>query len=460
MAINDFPAALQPIIQTGYLEHEFERGLTASLAFRRSADREVIPNGVGETITRTRSGLLPKVTAPINVQGVSVQIAATVTANPLFHTAAKLDDGLIPILGAFEQYTVTMYEYGSTMDLNTRTSRVAIAPQFALHAYQLGDQAARSLDGLARDALYMSYLGGNTAVRVASTGTSVSVDDVRGFLMAPYGGSMQAVTGQNPLAALIGSNAYSITGVTVDPTNTSTAAGGMSGVLTLAAAVSATDGAQGNPVVSAVAPTIIRPNGRATAAALTAGDRLTMAALLDAVAQLRSNNVPPIDGLYDAYVNAGSHRQLFSDPDFRQLFQGATNANEAFRMGQIDAPFLGVRFVPTTETPVMPHPTQPGLRIYEPIVVGQGALIEGQFEGTYNPDDGGTRSVDPEDMIVDGVRMITRPPLDRLSQVISQSWQWIGGYCAPTDTTTNASIITSASNASLKRAVVIEHIGT
>ena len=458
--INDFPAALQDIIQQGYLEHQFERGLTAALAFRRAADREIIPNGVGETVTKTRSGLLPKVTAPINVQGVSAQIATTVTTNPLFQTAAKLDDGLIPILGSFEQYTVTLYEYGSTMDLNTRTSRVAIAPQFVLHAYQLGDQAARSLDGLARDALYMSYLGGNTSVGTASTGINVPVNDVRGFLLAPQGGSMQPVTGQNPLATQIGNGAYSITGVTIDPTNVSTAAGGMSGVLTLAAAVSAADGAAGNPVISAVAPTIIRPNGRTTTAALTAGDTLTMDALLDGVAQLRNNNVPPIDGLYDIYLNAGSHRQLFSDPSFRQLFQGATDANQAFRMGMIEAPFLGTRFVPTTETPVMAHPTIAGLRVYEPIIVGQGALVEGQFEGTYDPDDGGTRSVDPEDMIINGVRMITRPPLDRLSQVISQSWQWIGGYCTPTDTTTNASIITSASNASLKRAIVLEHVGT
>lgn len=460
MAISDFPAALQPIIQTGYLDHRFETGLRATLTFRRTADRETIGVGIGETVTKTRAGLLPAVTAPINVQGVSAQVAATVTANPLLHTAAKLDDGLIPVQAGFEQYTLGMFKYGSTMDLNTRTSRIAIARLFPLQAEQLGEQAARSLDGLAKNALYGAYMGGNTSVRVASTGTSVAVDDVRGFLTAPQGGSMQPVTPSNPLAVVIGAGAYSITAVAVDVSNVSTAAGGMSGVLTLATAVSAGDGAAGNPAVSGIAPSIIRPNGKATAAALTAGDKLTMSALLDAVALLRGNAVPTIDGLYDCYVNAASQRQMFADADFRQLFQGATSEAEAFARGSIEQPFLGLRFVPTTQTPVQPHPTTAGLRVHSPIVVGQGALIEGQFEGTYAPDDGGTADIPGEEVVVDGVRMVTRAPLDRLKEVITQSWEWIGGYCAPTDTTTSATTVASATNAALKRAVVVQHAGT
>jgi len=61
--------------------------------------------------------------------------------------------------------------------------------------------------------------------------------------------------------------------------------------------------------------------------------------------------------------------------------------------------------------------------------------------------------------IVDGVAMVTREPLDRLQQIIAQSWYWIGGFCAPTDTTTNSTTIPTASNAAYKRAVMIEHIG-
>lgn len=452
---------MQNILQVGYLERQFKLGLTATLAFRQVAKREPIPMGVGETVTKTQAGLLPAVTAPINVQGVAAQVAAAVTANPLLHTAAKLDDGLIPVTGSFEQYTLTMDKYGSTVDLNTRTSRIAIASQFALNAYTLGEQAARSLDGLARAALYGVYLGGNTFVRTAAAAgaTSVAVDDVRGFLNAPQAGAMRPTTPQNPLAVQVGDALVSVTSVGVDATNLSTAPGGMSGTLTLAAGITGTNGAVGNPAVAGVAPRIVRPNGRATDAALTAGDRLTMAALMDAVAELRSNAIPPVDGLYNVYVNPVSQRQLFADPDFKQLFQGAQTEAAAFASGRIEQPFLGMRFVPTTQVPVQNHPTVAGLRVHAPIVVGQGALIEGQFQGTYSPDDGGNAAIAGEEVVVDGVRMVTRAPLDRLKEVISQSWQWIGGYAAPTDILTNTTTVASATNAANKRAVTVKHVG-
>jgi len=56
--------------------------------------------------------------------------------------------------------------------------------------------------------------------------------------------------------------------------------------------------------------------------------------------------------------------------------------------------------------------------------------------------------------------MVTREPLDRLKQIIAQSWYWIGGFALPTDVTADASIIPTATNAYLKRGVVIESLGT
>jgi hypothetical protein len=55
--------------------------------------------------------------------------------------------------------------------------------------------------------------------------------------------------------------------------------------------------------------------------------------------------------------------------------------------------------------------------------------------------------------------MVTREPIDRLQQIIAQSWYWIGGFCAPTDVGTNPSVIPTATNAAYKRAVIIEHVG-
>jgi hypothetical protein len=61
--------------------------------------------------------------------------------------------------------------------------------------------------------------------------------------------------------------------------------------------------------------------------------------------------------------------------------------------------------------------------------------------------------------IVDNVCMVTREPIDRLQQIIAQSWYWMGGFCAPSDTTTTSLTVPTATNASFKRAVMIEHIG-
>ena len=85
-----------------------------------------------------------------------------------------------------------------------------------------------------------------------------------------------------------------------------------------------------------------------------------------------------------------------------------------------------------------------------------GALIEGGFAGIANAD------VAPSDSIitvVDGIAMVTREPIDRLQQIIAQSWYWIGGFCAPSDVTTNSATVPTASNAAFKRAVMVEHIG-
>ena len=54
--------------------------------------------------------------------------------------------------------------------------------------------------------------------------------------------------------------------------------------------------------------------------------------------------------------------------------------------------------------------------------------------------------------MVNGVAFIHRPPIDRLQQVISSAWSWVGDYAVPTDALTGAT-------AQYKRAAVIEHVG-
>jgi hypothetical protein len=440
MPISNFPLSLQPIIQQGFLEREFQQALRSRIGYRAVADREEIAVGIGETLTKTRAGLKPAVTTPLP---------------PASNT--NFDNGLSPGNFSVEQYTLTMNHYAATMDLNMVTSRVAIARLFLQNAYVNGEQAARSLDDLARNALFASYFGGNTRVSTAlsSAGPTIAVDDVRGFQTAFVNGVQQPVASSNPLTVTVGSNAYTLVGVTVDTTSTSTTPNGASGTLTFSSNVAVADGALASTVIAANASVIIRPSNRGNTSQLTATDALTMGNLLDAVAKLRLNAVPEIDGAYNCYLDPVSARQLFADPDFKQLFQGATSANQVFRQGMVNA-FLGLRFVPTTEAYVQTHPTQPSLFIRRPIICGQGALIEGDYAGMAAED------VAPKDSIVsmvDSIAMVTREPLDRLQQIIAQSWYWIGGFCAPSDTTTNSTTIPTATNAAFKRAVMIEHIG-
>jgi hypothetical protein len=457
MGIQNFPAALQPIIQQGFLTREFVQPLTSQLGYRMAARREKVPNGVGETVTKTKPGLKGTVTTPLAP-----------------NTNTNLDNGLTPSYWTVEQYSLSINHYAATTDLNMVTDRVGIASQFLQNAYANGEQAARSLDELARNALFAVYLSGNTRVRVTlgSAGAAVSVDDIRGFQFVfntagftsaaqilaagSNAATSQPVSSTNTLSVSLGSNTYTLIGAAADATNVSTAPGGVSGVLTFSSNVSVADGTLGNSVTATNGTTIKRPSARGNTSLLQAGDTLTMSTLLDGVAQLRSNRIPGVGGdIYNCHLDPVSARQLFSDPDFRQLFQGATSANQVFRKGMV-SDFLGVRFMPTTEAFVQPHPTIANLMVRRPILVGAEALIEGDFEGM------GAADVAPADSlidIVDEVVMVTREPIDRLQQIISQSWYWMGGFTAPTDITATASTIPTASNAAYKRALVLEHVG-
>ncbi len=440
MGIQNFPTALQPIIQQGFLEREFEHALQSRLGYRDVADREEFAVGIGETLTKTRAGLKPSITTPLAPA-----------------TNTNLDNGLVSESYNVEQFTITLNHYAATTDLNMVTSRVGIASQFLLNAAINGEQAARSLDALARNALFASYFGGNTWVRVALTspGPSVAVDDVRGLQFVFVNGVQTPVSATTPLMVTIGNASYSLIGVAVDAANNTLAPGGVSGVLTLGSDVSVSDGAAGETVIAVTASAIKRPNSRTNTSQLVAGDALTMATLLDAVAALRLNAVPEIDGVYNCYLDPVSARQLFADNDFRQLFQGATSANQVFKRGMIND-FLGLRFIPTTEAFVTAHPADNNTVVRRPIICGKGALVEGDFAGMDAAD------VAPKDSIismVDGVAMVTREPIDRLQQIIAQSWYWIGGFCTPSDTTTSPTTVSTATNAIFKRAVMIEHIG-
>jgi hypothetical protein len=300
VTIQNFPSSLQPIIQQGFLEREFQHSIRAAAKYRLCARRITVNAQIGETVTQ---------------------------------------DGC----------KITLNHYAATTDLNVITSRVGIASQFLQNAYVNGEQAGRSLDALAGSALFRVY--GNQD--------------------------------------------------------------------------------------------IIRPRQQKEVASLGIGDHLTMGLLLDGVARLRANKTPDIDGAYNCHLDPVSARQLFNDPDFKNLFKGATSTNQAFRSG-MTSDFLGLRFLPSSEVSVAAHPRIAGLTVRRVLICGQDALIEGDMATMAAPD------VAPADSIVslvDDVAMVTREPVNRLNQIIAQSWYWIGGFGAPVEDGIG------------KRAVVVEHVG-
>ncbi len=459
MPIANFPASLQAAIQTNMLTREFEDGLKSALGFRMIADRITFPARIGQTITDTRRGLKTPVTTPLNPT-----------------TNTNFDNGLTPSTFAIEQYTLALNMIGDTIDLNMVTERVGIANQFLVNANVNGIQAMQSLDRLARNAIYFGtavntggYLSGNTRVITAlgAAGTAVHVDDITGFqYLLNAQGQVAPVSAGLPMAVLFnGGDMYLLVGAVADSPNISTAPNGISGTLTFSANVSVTDGALGVAVVAATAPLVVRPNGRLTTASLVApqgtynsasyvpGDTLAMTDILNAVSVLRSNNVPTTDGgYYNCYIDPQQMRGLQRDPDFKMYYRGAYGS-EAISMGK-ETLIEGVRFMSTTEAPQ--QATLGAGPIHRALVVGQGALIEGDFEGMDTMDlPDADRSLT---QMVDDICMVTREPLDRLRQIIAQSWYWIGGFALPTDATATTAIIPTATASYLKRAVVLESL--
>ncbi len=435
MGIQNFPASLQPIIQQGFLEREFQDGLQSKLGFRAIADRESFANAIGETITKTRRGL---------------KAAATTAMTPSTNT--NLDNGLSPTGWTVEQYQLAINMYGDSIDLNMVTSRVGIASQFLQNAKVNGEQAMRTLDTLARDALYNSYLGGNTRVRttLGAPAATIAVDDIRGFQTVFVNGQLVPVSAGNTLTVTVGADVYTLIGATADGSNVSTAYNGVSGTLTFSGNVTVSDGTALNAVQSAVSPSVIRSNARNTTAALVVGDKLHMLDILAGVSQLRDNAVPDVGGAYNFYGDNTQILGLFSDSNFQTLYRGAYGSAE-YRDGQVFE-LLGARFIPTN---LAPQQTLGGLKIRRGILVGQGALIEGDFEGQAESDIAGDNALVSK---VDEVSMVTREPLDRLQQIIAQSWYWIGGFSVPTDLTANTNVIPTASNSYYKRGVVFESV--
>jgi hypothetical protein len=457
MTINNLPAGIQAAIQQGYLEREFHDPLFANRAYRSCATKEPFSAKIGETLTRTRSALYPAVTTPMN-------------------TAANTDlnNGLTATFWGLEQYIMTLNQYGFTTDLNLVMEPFAISSVFLQNVKKLAEGAARSIETLAQQAMFNVMLGQNTRVvtTLGAPGVTVAVDDIRGFGNSwTSTNTPVAVSVSNPLSvtfvragayssaansANTTGGTYSLTGVTADGTNVSASPGGISGTLTFSANVAVADATAANGVVAAVAPSIQRPFLRATSKQLGAGDVLTMQMLLNAKQTLSANGVEPFsNGMYRFIVDPFQVLALYQDPAFQRFFISRNDSSE-YRRGVIsDA--LGIEIVETRMAPI--HATLGVGAIHRGMLLGDGVMIESDYTPTGYA---ALRNGLDDELItlVDGVAHVTRPPLDRLGQVITQSWTWIGGFVLPTDLTTTTTTVPTAGNSAWKRGLTLESVQT
>lgn len=413
---STLPASIQALMQNGLLDRVFQDALLPEFLFAAVGDSEPWSGGLGDSVTKTRRGLLAPATTPITGSDPS---AATYSV---------------------EQWSVTMDQYGNSIDTNLLQSAMTLASKYLEDVQALATNAGQSLNQIARNKLYRGYAGGRTWATAAGTSdTSIVVDSVDGFTQVMVNGTPVAVSAANPLNVTIAGTANTVTGVNA-------------GTKTLTLGTARAD-VVGDTVVSANAPISYRPASRNSAFDITSADLATMSLFRSAVTRLRKMNVPTVNGYYVAHIPPDTEAQLFNDADFKQALQGRVDS-PVYRDLSIGR-FGGIDWVRNNETPTVV--SNSGVTVQRPLVVGGGALTSDPFSEMGNLLNGteaagmtNVRMIGPATGVQ--VAFITRPPQDRLQQNVSSSWSWVGDFGVPSDVTASG-----ADPARYKRAVVVEH---
>ena len=410
------PAQIQAMLQNGILDRVFRDALVPNFLFPQIADSEPWQGGLGDTKTFTRKGLLAPATTPVTGSDPSASTYG------------------------IEQWSVVMDQYANSMDTNMLSNAMALANKFLADIETLGINAGQTINQIARNKLYAAYAGGRTWCTTAgSSDTSIIVQSVNGFSTVLVNGVPTPVSGASPLNVTIAGVANTVVGV-----NTST------NTLTLGTARA---DVVGDAVLAANAPTTIRASSTNTAYDLSSSNTVTFQMFRSAVARLRKMNVPTLGGYYVAHIDPDTEAELFSDSDFKQALQGRVDS-PIYRDLSIGR-FGGIDWVRNIECPTILGGSAGTLTVHRPIVLGGSALMAAPFDSTGTLLSGtGVEDV-PEVRQVNvapGVDMtlLVRPPQDRLQQVLSSTWSWVGDYGVPTDAGTGDAAL-------FKRGVVIEH---
>lgn len=460
VSLQGVPAEVANLIQDRTLERVFHDALYPRLLFRSEAMPELWQANLGERHVFTRAGLIPVTTS-----------ALTPGQDPN------------PASYAFEQWEVEANQYGNSIDTHMPTSYVSLAPLFLRNTQQLGLNAGETLNRLPRDRLYRAYTGGHTVIRatVGASDTTIQVASINGFTETLLNGRPVAVGPSNPLAAqLIGSSTFDISVTGAVPSDPAVPLG--PGTLTIAASTGSSVALPALPgarpaVVANNRPRIIRVGGGQSVDALTASNILTLQDVINAVTRLRAARVPTMsDGYYHVHMSPEAEAQIFEDNQWQRLYQSLPES-AAYRdlaIGQL----VGCRFYRNTEVPNEQNSgtlvttndsarassdigaeiiNRNGVAVQRTIVMGGGSIYEKYLdESKYMTEAGVTGKIGQFSVVNNGVQVMTnriryilRAPLDRLQQVVSQSWSFSGDWGIPSDST-------SFDAARFKRSVIVE----
>ena len=458
-AAQGIPTGLISIIQDNTLERVFHDALFPRLLFRAEAVPELWAANLGEVMLMTRTGLMLVDTTPL-VPGQDPQPRSFTT----------------------EQWRAQADQHGNSLDTHMPSSYVALASKYLRDTQQLGLNAGQTLNRLARNNLFLSYLEGEalTTATVAGGLVTIPVTTIAGFTEQLLNGTLSPVSAANPIPVTFSGTEPANTVIAAAPDDPAIPFG--SGTLTLGAVL--TVGlALREGIFAATRSRRLRVGAGATVDAITAASVLTLDDCIAAATRLRDQNVPPhADGKYHAHITPQGEQELFADNHWQRLYQSLPDS-VAYRDLAIGTA-VGINFYRNTENPNVdtvnaaqlqadPGPTggallapeigaevtnDAGIPIRRVLVTGGGVLYEKYLDESKYITEAGVQGKIGNFSIVNGgaqvmanrIRYILRSPQDRLQQIVSQSWSWSGDFPVPSDQT-------AGDGARFKRATVIEH---
>lgn len=452
---------IRALVQENILERAFHDSLFPRLLFRGEAVEQVWPANVGDTMVFTGVGLIKPKQKPL-VPGTDPT----------------------PSTYASEQWTAQLQQYADSIDTHMPTSITAIANLFLRNAQQMGLSAGQTLNRIPRNRMYNAALSGHTVVDgTQGSSTSVRVKRLNGLTRArrpdlPAGSAVRydIVSTNNPLAIAIAGTPASVVGFT--PDNPGDEVG--PGILTLAAVSGGVT--DRDPVLADDRTNLVRVGGGDAVDAIGSSDLLKLSDIRSAVSRFWQQNVPEhTDGRFHCHLDPISQSQVFADTEWQRLLTSLPDyyMYKQFAIGEL----LGCAFFRNSENP-LPETVEGGLTgtfteddpfggeltndgaapsgsnvtVHRALFVAQGLLYEYWQDLSPLITEAGVtgRTGEPQitnngiEVMTDRIQLLIRSPLNRLQDLVSTSWKFIGDWPVRTDATTG-------DVARYKRVITIEH---